>query len=197
MHRALQRIHELRAEGKSQRAIAQILEAEGVPFPPGRYKKWNHTAVVRLLRQERLLAMIEGKVERSRRQEQEQERAKEREQERECDAGWKAELQFLELQHERHALAHQRLQLELERLLARLERRDESPSGILPHLLSAAVGILAGGVMVMTMLYQPPSSPAPRPPLPFTAPPPLPSLDPPPRPPWEKAHAQAPALTGR
>ena len=33
---ALQRVHELREEGKSQRVIAEILEAEGVPLPPGR-----------------------------------------------------------------------------------------------------------------------------------------------------------------
>ena len=139
-------------KAKASGRIAEILEAEGVPFPPGRYKKWNHGTVGRL---------IEAAQERIRQEklEQAQERERKREQERECDEGWKAELQLLELQHERHALEHQRLQLELERLLERLERRAESPSGILPPLLSAAVGILAGGVMVMTMLYQPPPLP--------------------------------------
>lgn len=44
LHRALA----LREEGKSQRAIAQILEAEGVPLPPGRTRKWSHKAVGRL-----------------------------------------------------------------------------------------------------------------------------------------------------
>ena len=48
---ALQRSLELREEGQSQRRIAEILEAEGVPHPPGRGKKWNHTAVGRLFRQ--------------------------------------------------------------------------------------------------------------------------------------------------
>lgn len=41
----LQRIHELREEGKSLRRIADILAAEGVPLPPGRYKKWNQMGV--------------------------------------------------------------------------------------------------------------------------------------------------------
>ena len=41
----LQRIHELREEGKSLRRIADILTAEGVPLPPGRYKKWNQMGV--------------------------------------------------------------------------------------------------------------------------------------------------------
>ena len=44
---ALQRAQELRAEGKSLRVIAGILEAEGVPTP-GRVKKWSHKAVARL-----------------------------------------------------------------------------------------------------------------------------------------------------
>lgn len=205
MHRALQRIHDLRVEGKSQRAIAQILEAEGVPFPPGRYKKWNHGTVGRLLRQlesaqEEARRLIEAGQERARQEKREPERERQAERGRERDAGWKAELQLLELQHERHALEHQRLQLELERLLDRLERRAESPSGILPQLLSAALALIAGGVIVMviTMLYQPPFSPSESPPpLPFTAPPPLPPPPPLPRPPWEKAHEQAPALTGR
>ena len=46
LHRAL----ELRAEGKSQRAIAQILEAEGVPRPGGGRSPWSQTAVARLFR---------------------------------------------------------------------------------------------------------------------------------------------------
>ena len=53
---AFQRLLDLRGEGKSHRAIAKILEAEGVPLAgpapgPGRYKKWNHRAVGRLLLQ--------------------------------------------------------------------------------------------------------------------------------------------------
>ena len=48
---ALERAQELREERKSLRGIAEILEAEGVPLPPGRGKKWNHTAVGRLFRQ--------------------------------------------------------------------------------------------------------------------------------------------------
>jgi len=48
---AVQRARELREEGKSLRAIADILAAESVPLPPGRATKWNHTAVVRLFRQ--------------------------------------------------------------------------------------------------------------------------------------------------
>ena len=48
---ALQRALELREEGQSHRRIAEILEAEGVPLPPGRGKKWNHTAGGRLFRQ--------------------------------------------------------------------------------------------------------------------------------------------------
>lgn len=46
LHRAL----ELREEGKSQRAIAQILAAEGVPLPPGRTRTWSQKAVERLFR---------------------------------------------------------------------------------------------------------------------------------------------------
>lgn len=46
LHRAL----ELRAEGKSQRAIAAILEAEGVPRPGGGRSPWSQTAVARLFR---------------------------------------------------------------------------------------------------------------------------------------------------
>ena len=42
-----QRLRALRAAGHSQRAIAQILEAEGVH--PGRYKKWNRETVRRIL----------------------------------------------------------------------------------------------------------------------------------------------------
>ena len=42
-----QRLRDLRPAGHSQRAIAQILEAEGVH--PGRYKKWNREAVRRIL----------------------------------------------------------------------------------------------------------------------------------------------------
>ena len=48
---ALQRVHELREEGKSQRVIAEILEAEGVPLPPGRSKKWNQPGVRACLQQ--------------------------------------------------------------------------------------------------------------------------------------------------
>ena len=46
LHRAL----ELRAEGKSQRAIAQTLEAERVPRPGGGGSPWSQTAVARLFR---------------------------------------------------------------------------------------------------------------------------------------------------
>ena len=46
LHRAL----ELREEGKSQRAIAHILEAEGVPRPGGGGAPWSQTAVARLFR---------------------------------------------------------------------------------------------------------------------------------------------------
>ena len=42
-----QRLRELRAAGHSQRAIAQILAAEGVH--PGRYKNWNRETVRRIL----------------------------------------------------------------------------------------------------------------------------------------------------
>ena len=42
---ALQRVQELRAEGKSLRKMVAILQSEGVPLPPGRYKKWNHMGV--------------------------------------------------------------------------------------------------------------------------------------------------------
>ena len=45
---ALERALELREERKSHRRIAEILEAEGRPLPPGRAKKWNHTAVGQL-----------------------------------------------------------------------------------------------------------------------------------------------------
>lgn len=48
---AFHRARELREEGKSLRAIADILAAESVPLPPGRATKWSHTAVVRLFRQ--------------------------------------------------------------------------------------------------------------------------------------------------
>ena len=48
---AFQRARELREDGKSLRAIADILAAESVPLPPGRTTKWSHTAVVRLFRQ--------------------------------------------------------------------------------------------------------------------------------------------------
>ena len=48
---ALERALELREERKSHRRIAEILEAEGVPLPPGRAKKWNHTAVGQLFQQ--------------------------------------------------------------------------------------------------------------------------------------------------
>ena len=47
---ALQRAVELREEGKSQRAIAEILAAEGVPLPPGRTQTWSQKAVERLFR---------------------------------------------------------------------------------------------------------------------------------------------------
>ena len=47
----LRRVRELRAEGKSQRVMADILEAEGVPLPPGRAKKWNHVGVQACLQQ--------------------------------------------------------------------------------------------------------------------------------------------------
>ena len=42
-----QRLRALRAAGNSQRAMAQILAAEGVH--PGRYKKWNRETVRRIL----------------------------------------------------------------------------------------------------------------------------------------------------
>ena len=42
---ALKRIAQLHAEGKSQRAIADILAAEAVPLLPGRFKKWTQGAV--------------------------------------------------------------------------------------------------------------------------------------------------------
>ena len=42
-----QHLRKLRAAGHSERAIAQILEAEGVH--PGRYKKWNRETVRRIL----------------------------------------------------------------------------------------------------------------------------------------------------
>ena len=48
---AFHRARALREEGKSLRAIADILAAEAVPLPPGRATKWSHTAVVRLFRQ--------------------------------------------------------------------------------------------------------------------------------------------------
>ena len=48
---AFHRARELREEGKSLRAIADILAAESIPLPPGRATKWSHTAVVRLFRQ--------------------------------------------------------------------------------------------------------------------------------------------------
>ena len=47
----LQRVHELRAEGKSLRKMVDILQSEGVPLPPGRYKKWNHMGVQACLQQ--------------------------------------------------------------------------------------------------------------------------------------------------
>lgn len=47
----LRRVRELRTEGKSQRVMADILEAEGVPLPPGRAKKWNHVGVQACLQQ--------------------------------------------------------------------------------------------------------------------------------------------------
>lgn len=46
----LQRLAELRAEGKSQRGMADILTAEGVP-PLGRAKGWNHVRVQEALQQ--------------------------------------------------------------------------------------------------------------------------------------------------
>lgn len=49
---ALQRALELREEGKSQRAIAEILAAESAPFPPGRYKKWNQMAGGRMFQRD-------------------------------------------------------------------------------------------------------------------------------------------------
>ena len=48
---AYHRARALREEGKSLRAIADILAAESVPLPPRRATKWSHTAVVRLFRQ--------------------------------------------------------------------------------------------------------------------------------------------------
>ena len=42
---ALQRVQELRAEGKSLRKMLDILQNEAVPLPPGRHKKWNHMTV--------------------------------------------------------------------------------------------------------------------------------------------------------
>lgn len=47
---ALKRIAELRAEGKSQREMADILTTEGVP-PLGRAKGWNHARVQDALQQ--------------------------------------------------------------------------------------------------------------------------------------------------
>ena len=46
----LQRLAELRAEGKSQRVMADILTAEGIP-PLGRAKGWNHVRVQEALQQ--------------------------------------------------------------------------------------------------------------------------------------------------
>ena len=48
---AFQRILDLHEEGKSRRHIAAILATERVPLPPGHYKKWNHQAGGRVLRQ--------------------------------------------------------------------------------------------------------------------------------------------------
>lgn len=45
--RPFQRVRSLRAAGHSQRAIAQILEAEGVH--PGRYRRWDREAVRQIL----------------------------------------------------------------------------------------------------------------------------------------------------
>lgn len=42
------RARALREEGKSLRRIAEILEAEAVPLPAGRGKKWHHKAVARM-----------------------------------------------------------------------------------------------------------------------------------------------------
>ena len=52
----LHRVHELRAEGKSLRKMVDILQSEGVPLPPGRYKKWNHMGVQACLRELEALA---------------------------------------------------------------------------------------------------------------------------------------------
>ena len=47
----LQRVQELHTAGQTQRAIAEILNSEGVPLPPGRYKKWNQPGVRACLQQ--------------------------------------------------------------------------------------------------------------------------------------------------
>ena len=48
---ALQRIRELHEEDYSQRDIVKILQAEGVPLPPGRRQKWNLHGVQAALQQ--------------------------------------------------------------------------------------------------------------------------------------------------
>ncbi len=47
----LQRVHELHQAGHTQRAIAEILDREAVPLPPGRSKKWNQPGVQACLQQ--------------------------------------------------------------------------------------------------------------------------------------------------
>ena len=52
----LQRVHELHQAGHSQRDMAQMLDTEGVPLPPGRSKKWNQPGVRACLQQLEVLA---------------------------------------------------------------------------------------------------------------------------------------------
>ena len=53
---ALQRVRELQEEGHSERNIALALEAEGVPLPSSRYKKWTQGGVRSCLHQLAALA---------------------------------------------------------------------------------------------------------------------------------------------
>lgn len=52
----LQRVHELHQAGHTQRAMAEILDREAVPLPPGRSKKWNQPGVRACLQQLAALA---------------------------------------------------------------------------------------------------------------------------------------------
>ena len=56
---ALQRVRELQEEGHSERNIALALEAEGVPLPSSRYKKWTQGGVRSCLQQLAALAAPE------------------------------------------------------------------------------------------------------------------------------------------